>query len=132
MRDETYVDVSDSDVLLQATLFVGAIQRVWPDEAAFHTTMLQYGPLERCFLMHNPEGASKVISLQQRSTPSHCKWPVEWWPVLVHIAHTHSTFCYVHASMVLSQVQLEVLSTPYTWRARAHASHVVLRPECSW
>ena len=56
-------EVTNRDVLLQVTLFVGAIQRVWADEAAFHATMAQYGPLERCFLMHNPEGASKVIIL---------------------------------------------------------------------
>jgi len=90
------------------TLFVGAIQRVWLDEAAFRATMEQYGPLERCLLMHNPEGASKVSSLQQWSTPFYCNWQVEWWPAHVYIAHTHSTFCCVHSSMVLSHVQLEV------------------------
>ena len=50
-------------MLLQVTLFVGAVQRVWADEAAFHATMAQYGPMERCFLMHNPDGASKVPTL---------------------------------------------------------------------
>ena len=61
-------------MLLQVTLFVGAVQRVWADEAAFHATMVQYGPLERCFLMHNPEGLSKVsilVTMLYCSRPSH-------------------------------------------------------------
>ena len=41
---------------------MGAVQRVWADEAAFRLTVAEFGAVERCFVMHNPDGKSKVCS----------------------------------------------------------------------
>jgi len=52
---------------LSVTLFIG---NVTDDEERLRTDMEQFGTLERCFIMRNPEGSSKGYGFAEYSLPS--------------------------------------------------------------
>ena len=47
----------------QVQLFIGNITEEWSDDASLRRKMEEYGPVERCLVMHNHEGKSKVYIL---------------------------------------------------------------------
>ena len=44
----------------QVQLFIGNITEEWSDDASLRHKMEEYGPVERCLVMHNHQGKSKV------------------------------------------------------------------------
>ncbi len=47
-------------------LFLGNVSSEWGDVAALRADLEQYGAVERAFIMHNPEGLSKVLAQEPR------------------------------------------------------------------
>lgn len=46
--------------MLQVQLYIGNLSSEWQEDLPFVTAMSAYGTLERCFVMRNAQGESKV------------------------------------------------------------------------
>ncbi len=55
---------------VQVQLYIGNLSSEWQDDEAFVNAMSAYGELERCFVMRNADGLSKV----QYFGASLCRW----------------------------------------------------------
>lgn len=44
----------------QVQLFIGNITEEWSDDVSLRNKMEEYGPVERCLVMHNHKGQNKV------------------------------------------------------------------------
>ena len=47
----------------QVQLFIGNITEEWSSDASLRAKMEEYGPVERCLVMHNHKGQNKVLML---------------------------------------------------------------------
>lgn len=46
----------------QVQLFIGNITEEWSDDVSLRNKMEEYGPVERCLVVHNHKGQTKVLS----------------------------------------------------------------------
>lgn len=46
----------------QVQLFIGNITEEWSDDVSLRRKMEEYGPVERCLVVHNHKGQTKVLS----------------------------------------------------------------------